>query len=264
MVWTGSTVGTLTEVACQDFVHGGDADTFFKATAGTTYRIQLGGGTDTVDLSVVDLRTPPTTAGGRGRPALSIASPPFVSSIKDIRGATTSHEPFPGVRQYRAVSVWFKYTPTIHHVVRVDTSGSDFQGFVAIYTGSALTYKACGFSGNIAFDAKPGTTYYIRPAATTPANTESCSSRLPECHASEQRRIRVCRGHRQPALERSGRPRRSRRARRRASRTRRAAHRPMRRSGTATSLAGLKRFASTRAAASIRSMPSTPDQRSVA
>jgi hypothetical protein len=42
-VWTGGTLGTLTQVTCNDDFSGTASQVAFTATAGTTYRIQVGG-----------------------------------------------------------------------------------------------------------------------------------------------------------------------------------------------------------------------------
>lgn len=72
-------------------------------------------------------------------------------------------------------TVWYQYKPTSHGIVSVDTTTSNFDTLLAVWTGAAgsLTNIACdddsGGSGtsSLTFNATSGTTYYIEVAGKT-------------------------------------------------------------------------------------------------
>ena len=68
-------------------------------------------------------------------------------------------------------SVWYKYTPTVVESISLDTIDSDYDTFIAVWTGTrgSLELEGCGdetFEGftEMSFIGQPGQTYYIEVA----------------------------------------------------------------------------------------------------
>ncbi|PWB77589.1 MAG: hypothetical protein C3F07_01880 [Anaerolineales bacterium] len=111
--------------------------------------------------------------------AANVSSVPFTQSIS-ISGATVeSGEPQVNVTcdgKLLALgnnTVWYKYTPGATKYVSFDTLGSNYDTYLAVWTGSALnnlTLVGCdddndlGYTSLFSFNAQAGTTYYIQVA----------------------------------------------------------------------------------------------------
>jgi hypothetical protein len=68
-------------------------------------------------------------------------------------------------------TVWYKYTPAVTETISVDTFGTDYDAYLAVWTGTAgnLSLVACNdenFFGQaeLSFVGNPGVTYYIQVA----------------------------------------------------------------------------------------------------
>jgi len=69
-------------------------------------------------------------------------------------------------------TVWYKYTPPVTGNVYMDALGSDYDTYIAVFTGTEgnLTLIACdddnndGFQSELTFNGISGTTYYIEVA----------------------------------------------------------------------------------------------------
>lgn len=68
-------------------------------------------------------------------------------------------------------TVWYQYTPSVTESISVDTNGSTYDTYIAVWTGPAgsLNLETCNdenFSGDseLSFTATPGVTYYIQVA----------------------------------------------------------------------------------------------------
>ncbi|MBI4760131.1 MAG: hypothetical protein ACOYYF_00345 [Chloroflexota bacterium] len=68
-------------------------------------------------------------------------------------------------------TVWYRYTPTVQETISVDTIGTNYDEYLAVWTGTVgnLNLVACsddnynGFA-ELSFIANPGVTYYIQAA----------------------------------------------------------------------------------------------------
>ena len=186
-VYTGSALGSLTEVASNDDTSGCGSGVgskvAFNATSGTTYQILVDGfsgqqGTFTLSLGP----TPPqndnfadtqalggnsATANGTTLAATRETGEPdhYVTNPPDSDFWVGDH------------SVWYSWTAPFTGKVEVNTCTSNIDGILAVYTGSSLgtlsrvadNNNACpnnpdgttNWGSKIVFDATNGTTYRI-------------------------------------------------------------------------------------------------------
>ena len=178
-VYTGTTLGTLTEVASNDddsSLPACDADdsvVTFTATEGTTYRFAIDG-----------------KAGASGFYSLSLIAKPLNDDFADPTelsgtvangsGFTTLASSEPGEPQHGGVgtgrSLWFAWTAPIGGFVDLSTCANDVDPVLAVYTGSALSGLTAVASNDdadpalpdcsaddsaVSFAATAGTTYRI-------------------------------------------------------------------------------------------------------
>ncbi|MFL6005050.1 MAG: Ig-like domain-containing protein [Gaiellaceae bacterium] len=160
-VYTGGALDTLHVVRRSDDLGGRSASVTFAATAGTTYRIAVDGlvrATGTVSLSWT--KAPPLNDAFAAAEAISGRMGTVLGST---RGATReAGEPAHAGRGDGA-SIWFRWRAPATEPVRFDTVGSDFDGALAVYTGSsvgALTPIAASDDAVI-FEARMGVVYSI-------------------------------------------------------------------------------------------------------
>ena len=166
-VYTGGSVGSLAVARRSDEIGPRLRRFALAATAGTTYRIAVDeDGFTTGDFRLTWSKPGPsndafgaaeTIAGRRGHAAGS------------NRGATTE----PGEPALGGASVWFRWQAPVAEAVTFDTSGSEFDSLLAVYTGSSLGDLRQVASGDdvdglktseAAFAAQAGSTYWIAVA----------------------------------------------------------------------------------------------------
>jgi hypothetical protein len=110
----------------------------------------------------------------------TVASIPYTDANLDTTGATIEpNDPTVPVAcdnkmLYRGNNtVWYKYSPLINQAVYLDTLGTDYDTYIAVWTGgslSNLTFIGCdddtssGFESQMILDAQAGQTYYIEIA----------------------------------------------------------------------------------------------------
>ena len=142
-VYTGSTLTGLTNRGCNDDISSTDQDSrlSLSVTAGTNYRIQVGGYNGATGSLTFRVTAPTTSCGTPANNnfacATGIASRPY-SNTQSTSGATLeSGEPRPCGSI--GGTVWYTWTPSASGTYTVDTSGSNFDTVLAIYTGSTLT-----------------------------------------------------------------------------------------------------------------------------
>jgi PKD repeat protein len=164
-IYTGSSLATLSLVTC-----GYPADRpRFRATAGTTYYIQVGAynpsGTGTLQLTLSQV---PAPANDDFADATPIGSLPFSDTV-DLSVATTQPgEPSPSCIGLQNTA-WYAFTPTTTQSVtaRTDQSGTG----LGVYTGTSLadlTEVGCRARPEfevVTFRAQANTTYYFQVGA---------------------------------------------------------------------------------------------------
>lgn len=164
--YSGSSLGTLTEVGCHS-VFGGNAN--FQAQAGTTYYFQVDGmfgQTGSVPFNLVAILPP---ANDNFASAMPITALPFDNSV-DITGAGAEPgEPTPSCAgPFGPINhtAWYSFTPSTTGSVSASFVFAAVQPVVAVYTGSSvsgLTEVVCGIFGNPAtFRAQANQTYFFQ------------------------------------------------------------------------------------------------------
>jgi hypothetical protein len=85
---------------------------------------------------------------------------PFTDIVSTSEATTAFDDPFCG----DAHSVWYSFTPTQSGLIAADTSGSDYNTALSVYTGSrgALSEVACAaFPAQVTFNGTADTTYFF-------------------------------------------------------------------------------------------------------
>jgi uncharacterized repeat protein (TIGR01451 family) len=178
-VWTGAW-GSLTNVGCHDDISwpGNPQSTMDVAvTNGTTYYIEVAGYFSSSSGSLVlsgDLVSPP--ANDDIDNAFVISSSPYTYSQNTTQATTAADDPTfqscgSATGHVHSHSVWYRFTPYVNGDLHVDTSGSDYDTVMAVWTGTrgSLTHVACHDdvswpsdpTSSIDISVTAGTTYYI-------------------------------------------------------------------------------------------------------
>ena len=143
----------------------------FHAQAGTTYRIKVA----YVNFAPSPMPLPqstllrfilrPTIANDVQADAISINTIPFTYTENVTDATVDAGEPSNYDCGNRSQSVWFKYVPTTNRTVLIDTSGSNYNTVIALYSGSTA-FGCAPISTDpqqsiITLNAQAGYTYYI-------------------------------------------------------------------------------------------------------
>lgn len=182
-VYTGSSVGSLTEVASNEHAKppncfGDDDETVFTVAAGTTYWIALDGRDGSLAFHTLVLRASPANDDFAAATPIAADPPPYVAGFNRFAGSEPGeplHAGEPGGH-----SLWYSWTPTASGPVEISTcsSFSPIDTLLAVYTGADLGtltplaanddapppagYPAClGRDSGVSIDAVAGTTYRI-------------------------------------------------------------------------------------------------------
>jgi hypothetical protein len=148
----------------------------FQATAGTTYRVQVGGFNNAFGSLVVSFASaPPPPANDLFANAVPVPTLPMTLTADTTSATTEPGEPVSFLCGAANVlignTVWYTFTPTVPVAVTIDTFGSNFDTIVAVYTGNAvnaLSQVACNDDAagtrqsQVAFPAGAGITYRIQ------------------------------------------------------------------------------------------------------
>jgi hypothetical protein len=180
--YTGSTLSTLTNRACNDDTYGVRAYVEFNVLAGTTYHVQAGGyqgATGTLGLGARYVSGgPPLGCTGndlRANPCV-IPSPPYANRQSTVGFGVSPGDPACGDL---GASAWFSYEfiapPKALHV---DTLGSDFDAMLAVYADVAGTLVQVGCDDDSAGDQQarvdvlqlPVLRYYIQAGGAAGAS----------------------------------------------------------------------------------------------
>ena len=86
---------------------------------------------------------------------------PF-DDVLDVQDATAAEDDPTSCSSSRGASVWYAVTVPERSRISFDTSGSTYQPFLSVFTGSrgSLVAVTCGFSPG-SFRALPGETYHV-------------------------------------------------------------------------------------------------------
>jgi Ca2+-binding RTX toxin-like protein len=181
-VYTGSAVGSLSLVSCNDDAGGGYASqVVFPAVPAVVYYVQVGGYQAATGLFPVSVTRTPTGPPAPQNDYFVNAQAAGVAPTwqQGTWNATTEPgEPLScndgGWVTSMGATVWYTLTVAAPTLVTVDTFGSDFDTILSIYTGGAvgsLTRVVCDDDtdnlqsirqSQVQFGATPGTTYRIQ------------------------------------------------------------------------------------------------------
>jgi Tol biopolymer transport system component len=175
-VYTGSAVGSLTEIASNDDA-GTDyltSSVGFDATVGTTYQIRVDGfqgDTGNVDLHLRETEgvAPPNDLFANateldGMNAVRTGDSNVGASLETGEPAVMDGAP-------AGRSVWYRWTAPASGTLSLDTSGSSFDTLLGLYTGSTVgdlsevavnDDAASDLTSAVVADVVGGTTYWIR------------------------------------------------------------------------------------------------------
>lgn len=167
-VFRGTTLGGLTLVDCNDDTVDTLPNVAFRAVAGTTYYVQIGGYANENGALTVRLRkvkSPLLNDNFAG--AQAVIADGATHEIPDTGKATTqTGESQATCADRSSASVWYSFTPTGATTYSFDASSTNYLTVLSVYTGTtidSLTPVACNFS-DVEFSAVGGTKYYIRVA----------------------------------------------------------------------------------------------------
>ena len=172
-VYTGTTIGALTEVAANDDSEAANtSQVTFNATAGTTYQICVDGSGDAqgnIQMSILQgSASPPQNDQFANRQSVSGEVVSTTGSSFDASPEAGEPDHYPG--QAATKSVWWTWTAPANARVTINTVGSAFDTLLAVYTGGSLDELAPVASddqsgGNntsqVFFRAVAGMTYQI-------------------------------------------------------------------------------------------------------
>ncbi len=163
-VWTGSALGTLTQVGCGT---GVNASAKVDTTSGMVYYIRIGSSNGVGSDFTLQTGLPPPNDDLANAVAINTDFTPFTDA-KDVLGASLEiGDPNPtcgGLPTFR--TVWYKYSALGNNTITVDTTGSGYDTVLSIWAGaglSALTQLGCNDN------AAPGVTTSALTLNTLPA-----------------------------------------------------------------------------------------------
>ncbi|MBI4493220.1 MAG: IPT/TIG domain-containing protein [Chloroflexi bacterium] len=161
-LYSGSSLATLTQLACDDESGGGGTSRLSGAVrAGQTYYLQLGGYYSEAGSFVLNawLDPPPSNDSFASASTLSV---PGTASGGTLGAFTEDGEPTPSCASI-GKTVWYRLTPGTSGVLTASTAGSSFDTVLAVYSGASLATL-----GQLACDDQsgPGDTSRLTLAVT--------------------------------------------------------------------------------------------------
>ncbi len=174
-IYTGNW-GSLTEVACNDDITLGtliQSKIVLSANAGVTYYIQVGG------LNAIgghlNFRVDIPMLNDQFNSAAVINALPYTISQDTTTSTESPSDPYPSCNFPIPVanSVWFRYTAVASETIRFETTGSDYDTILSVWTGTEgnLTEKDChddkdpifglDLTSQVDIPVVAGTSYYI-------------------------------------------------------------------------------------------------------
>lgn len=133
-VYTGNSLGALTSVAVNDDDGLGNvtSQVNFTPVVGETYRIAVHGFSGAQGSIVLGLFLA-NNNDFAGRLALNPASLPITTTFSSVSATLQSGEPSPFAD---AASIWWSFIPAVAGKYRINTTGSNFDTTLALYTAN--------------------------------------------------------------------------------------------------------------------------------
>ncbi len=166
-VYTGDSVGALTELAHSGFECSRGGRVYLDAVAATTYRIRVVGTVGATGAIALALARPQAPSNDDFAAAQPLPIPARVTgSNVDATLEAGEPEPSPYTSGH---SVWYRLTAATGAPVRISTCGVGSNSLLAVYTGTSVTgltevgrdVGICGFRTMIDVAPAPGATYYV-------------------------------------------------------------------------------------------------------
>jgi hypothetical protein len=196
--YAGTSLPSLSPIACNDEFKGPRSRVLVQVTAGSTYMLQVGGfqgatGTFTLNLTVL-----PTVAGDLFAQAIAVDTFPFEDERTTLAATLELGEPHCGPLDTIGSTLWYRFEPAQPGLVSVTTAGSGFDTVLAVYSGTSLAdltlqdwdceamdavLLPSRSQSMVGFLAEPGTTYYIQAGGY--------ASRQADGYASSQGELRL-------------------------------------------------------------------------
>ena len=177
-VWTGSALGALTEVGCA--IPGGDTADKVNVTNGTLYYIRIGSNNGFNSDFTLQAAAAPVNddfANAVTIDAISTNFAPFTDTQNVVGASIQTNEPVATCGSTPAFrTVWYVYTALDQHIMILDTTGSDYNTTLSVWTGNglgALTQIGCNDNNGalttsaLTVNAVPGATYFIRVSSSS-------------------------------------------------------------------------------------------------
>jgi PKD repeat protein len=161
-IYSGSSLPALSFVACGYWFERPT----FRATAGTTYYVQVGGYFESGTLQLLLSQVPPPPNDDFAN-ATAIDALPFDDTQSALAATTESGEPSPSCAPNTpSNSWWYAFAPNASGSFTASLASGTWST-VAVYTGPSLadlSQVACVSQGGavVAFHADAGTTYYLQ------------------------------------------------------------------------------------------------------
>lgn len=171
-IYTGGTVGALTEIASNNDSGGVQSFVTAAVTAGQVLSIAVDGAGTLESIFALNYHFQPKVLGLANDAFANrtvVAGAPGVITGSNIGATGEADEPAHTALSSPVASVWWSWTAPVDGVAVVDTLSSNFDTEVAVYTGSsvaALTLVAAngdagGPQSRVAFPCTAGTSYAI-------------------------------------------------------------------------------------------------------
>ncbi|MEP6984257.1 MAG: alkaline phosphatase family protein, partial [Chloroflexota bacterium] len=189
-IWTGTTLGALTQVGCST---GINTSAKVNTSNGTAYYIRVGSSNGAGGNINIHAGLPPANDDFASATVVDTGFAPFTDA-EDVIGASLQ----PGdpiatcgiIPTFR--SVWYKYSSLGNTTLDINTTGADFDTVLSVWTGAglgALTQVplACNDDAGgagvktsaLSVHTTPGVTYFIRVSSKVGAPTHLTFNLLP-------------------------------------------------------------------------------------
>ncbi|MGH3080169.1 MAG: PASTA domain-containing protein [Gaiellaceae bacterium] len=161
-IYTGTAVGSLTQIGASAVDCGAGSGVSFRASAGTEYHIAVDGqGGETGSTYLEWFQRP---ANDDRADAASISGDTGTVDSSNRYGSLEPNEPEPGGPG--GASVWFRWTAPSSGPARFDTCMTGYDTLLAVYEGAstaaiAASDDACGGGSLVGFLAEGGKEYLI-------------------------------------------------------------------------------------------------------
>ena len=161
-IYSGSSLTALSYVACGYWFERPT----FRATAGTTYHVQVGGYFESGTLQLTLSQVPPPPNDDFAN-ATTVNGLPFDDTQSALAATTESGEPSPSCAPSQPSNSWWYAFAANASGSFTASLASNTWSTVAVYTGSLLadlSQVACASEGGavVTFHADVGTTYYLQ------------------------------------------------------------------------------------------------------